>query len=73
MAASQIRNIGLDAANLLVEGCKKEEVENELEGAIRETENIVEKCQSDAREIIKVHLNEMRQKLDVIENSEFSN
>lgn len=71
-AASQIRDIGLAAANLLVEGCKKEEVENELEGAIRETENIVEKCQSDAREIIKVRLNEMRRKLDVIENSEFS-
>ena len=71
-AASQIRDIGLDAANLLVEGCKQDEVEDELQKSIRKAEDIIEKCQSDAIEIIDSRLNEMGQQLEVIENSEFS-
>lgn len=71
-AASQIRDIGLDAANLLVEGCKQDEVEDELQKSIRRTDDIIEKCQADAVEVIDARLNEMGQQLDVIENSEFS-
>lgn len=71
-AASQIRDIGLDAANLLVEGCKQDEVEDELQKSIRHADDIIEKCQSDAVEVIDARLNEMGQQLDVIENSEFS-
>lgn len=71
-AASQIRDIGLDAANLLVEGCKQDEVEEELQKSIRKAEDIIEKSQSDAIEIIDARLNEMGQQLEVIENSEFS-
>ena len=55
-AASQIRDIGLDAANLLVEGCKQDEVENELQKAINKTEDIIDKCQSDADEVIDARL-----------------
>lgn len=71
-AASQIRDIGLEAANLLVEGCKQDEVEDELQKSIRKAEDIIEKCQSDAVEIIDARLNEMGQQLEVIENSDFS-
>lgn len=71
-AASQIRDIGLDAANLLVEGCKQEEVEDELQKSISKAEDIIEKCQADAVEVIDARLNEMGQQLEVIENSEFS-
>lgn len=71
-AASQIRDIGLDAANLLVEGCKQDEVEDELQKSIRKAEDIIEKCQSDAVEVIDARLNEMGQQFEVIENSEFS-
>ncbi len=71
-AASKIRNIGLDAANLLVEGCKKDDVEEELRQSIRQTDDIIEKCQIDAIEVINARLNEMGQTLEVIENSEFS-
>lgn len=71
-AASQIRDIGLDAANLLVEGCKQDEVEDELQKSIRRADDIIEKCQSDAVEVIDARLNEMGQQFDVIENSEFS-
>lgn len=71
-AAAQIRDIGLDAANLLVEGCKQDEVEDELQKSIRKAEDIIEKCQSDAVEVIDARLNEMGQQLEVIENSEFS-
>ena len=71
-AAAQIRDIGLDAASLLVEGCKQDEVEDELQKSIRKAEDIIEKCQSDAVEVIDARLNEMGQQLEVIENSEFS-
>ncbi len=71
-AASQIRDIGLDAANLIVEGCKQDEIEDELQKSIRKAEDIIEKCQSDAVEIIDARLNEMGHQLEVIENSEFS-
>lgn len=71
-AASQIRDIGLDAANLLVEGCKQDEVEDELQKSVRKAEDIIEKCQSDAVEVIDARLNEMGQQLEVIESSEFS-
>lgn len=71
-AASQIRDIGLDAADLIVEGCKQEEVEDELQKSVRKADDIIEKCQVDAVEIIDARLNEMGQQLEVIENSEFS-
>ena len=72
IAASQIRDIGLDAANHLIDGCKQEEVENELQKSIRNAEDIIEKCQLEAVEVIDARLNEMGQAFDVIENSEFS-
>lgn len=71
-AASKIRDIGLDAANFLVEGCKQDEVEDELQKLIRKVEDIIERCQSDAIEAINARLNEMGQQFEVIENSEFS-
>lgn len=72
IAAAQIRDIGLDAANLLVEGCKQEEVEAELKNSIRKTDDIIEKCQADAIDVINARFKEMEQQLKVIENSEFS-
>ena len=71
-AASQIRDIGLDAANLLVEGCKQDEVEVELQKSVRQADDIIEKCQSEAIVVIDTCLNEIGQQLNVIENSEFS-
>ncbi len=71
-AASKIRNIGLDAANLLVEGCKQDEVEEELSQSIRQADGIIEKCQMEAIEVIDARLNEIGQTLENIENSEFS-
>ena len=71
-AASQIREYGLDAANLLVDGCKQDEVEEELQKYVRLADDVIEKCQGDAVEVIDARLNEMGQELEVIENSEFS-
>lgn len=71
-AASEIRNIGLDAANLLVEGCKQEEVEKDLQKAVRQADDITDKCQNDAVALIESRLTEMGQQLELIENSEFS-
>ncbi|MEG1956752.1 MAG: GTPase [Lachnospiraceae bacterium] len=71
-AASEIRNIGLDAANLLVEGCKQDVVEDELKQYIRQADDIIEKCQKDAIEVIDARFNEVGQALENIENSEFS-
>lgn len=72
LAATKIRDIGLDSANLLVSGCKQEEVEEELEKAIRQVDDIVERCQTEAIVTIDSRLNEIGQRLEAIENSEFS-
>ena len=50
--ASKIRDIGLDSANLLVDGCKQDEVENELRKAIRQVNDLIEKSQAEALEEI---------------------
>lgn len=71
-AAARIRDIGLAAANLLVDGCKQDEVENELNNAIRQADDIIEACQGEAITVIDSRLNEIGQSLEVIENSEFS-
>ena len=71
-AASNIRDFGLDAANLIVEGCDQNTVEQDLQKYVRSAEDEIEKCQEDAAVIIDARLNEMGQQLEVIENSEFS-
>lgn len=72
LAATKIRDIGLESANLLVSGCNQEEVEEELEKAIRKVDDIVERCQTEAIVTIDSRLNEIGQRLEAIENSEFS-
>lgn len=71
-AASQIRDLGLNAADLLVEGCNKEDVELELAKSITAAQNIIDKSQAEALEVIDARLNEMGEQLDEIENTEFS-
>ena len=71
-AASKIRDYGLDAANLLVEGCNQEDVEQELQKFIRCAQDEIERCQEEAAVVIDARLNEMGQQLEIIENSEFS-
>jgi hypothetical protein len=71
-AASEVRDIGLEAANLLVEGCKQDEVELELGDLSRKAENIIKDSQMEAEDVIEADLIEIDRKLDVIENSEFS-
>lgn len=70
--AAKIREYGLEAANLLVEGCIKEEVEQELQKYIRYAEYEIEKCQEDAEIVIDARIKEMGHQFDIIENSEFS-
>ncbi len=71
-SASKIRGYGLDAANLLVEGCVKEEVEEELGKYVRFAEEEIEECQKEANITLDARLNEVGKRLDVIENSEFT-
>lgn len=71
-ATSEIRNLGLEAANLLVAGCTQEEVEKELENSVKKVNEIAEKCQEEAINLIEIRLTEMGKVMDQIENSEFS-
>ena len=71
-AASKLRDFGLDAANLLVDGCKQDEVEQELQKFVRLADDEIERCQEEAAVVIDARLNEMGEQLNVIENSEFS-
>ena len=72
LATSQIRDIANEAANLLVEGCNQNIVEYKLQESMEKTENIIDKCQEDAKKYIEEHLTNMGYKLESIENSEFS-
>lgn len=71
-ATATIRNIGLDSANLLFEGCKQDEVEQELSNYIHRADDIIERCQQDAKQTITSRLYEIDHALEVIENSEFT-
>lgn len=70
--SSKIREIGLNAANLIEKGCDQEEVERSLESAIREADDLIEKCQIEAIEVINARLTEIGQRLNDIETSELS-
>lgn len=71
-AASEIRALGLESADYLVEGCKKEDVEDELEKAVRRANDIIESSQETAVSTLTDRLNEMGQDIEAIENSEFT-
>lgn len=71
-SASKIRDQGLNAANLLVDGCKKDEVEFELKNSIRNADEIIESCQKEAVETLEKRLREIGRDIDSIENSNFS-
>jgi len=71
-ATAAIRNIGLDSANLLFEGCKQDEVELELANFIHRADDIIERCQQDAKQTITSRLYEIGHALEVIENSDFT-
>lgn len=71
-AAAEIRALGLESADYLAEGCKKEDVEEELEKAIRKANDIIESSQETALSTLTDRLNEMGQDIEAIENSEFS-
>ena len=71
-ATSRIRDLGLEAANLLVEGCKAEEVEIQLSNLEKEVESITDQCQRDADQLVENRLLEMGQHLEDNEKSEFA-
>ena len=71
-AAAKIRELGLDAANLLVENCSQEEVEIKLSEYAREVETITDNCQNEADQLVEARLTEMGQHLEENEKSEFT-
>ncbi len=71
-AASRIRNLGLEGANLLTEGCKSEDVEMKLEDLMREAEHITDQCQHDADALVEKRFAEIGQHLEENEKSEFT-
>jgi len=71
-SASEIRNIGLDSANIICKGCKEHDVELELQNKVSEVQRIIEKSQDQAKELVETKLNELKVTIDELENSEFS-
>ena len=55
-----------------MDGCKQEDVEQELQKYVRCAEDEIERCQKEVAVVIDARLNEIGQQLEVIENSEFS-
>ncbi len=71
-AASSIRNLGLDAANLLTEGCKQSEVEALLDKKIKEVEAVSEECEKNATLALKNGFDDIDSRLEEFVNSDFS-
>ena len=71
-AATKVRNIGLDAANYLVEGCSKENVEEQLGKEINAAEAIMDDCQNDAVKVLESRLTELGQAQDYIAETDFA-
>lgn len=71
-ATTKIRDIGLDAANLLVDGCDYQAVEEQLTDMVHQVETITDQCQENVRKTAEERLSEIGQHLDDIEDSEFA-
>ncbi len=71
-ATFRIRNLGLEGANLLIEGCKPEEVEVQLAELIRNVDQITDQCLHDADALVEKRFTEMGQHLEDNEKSEFA-
>ena len=71
-ASSEIRGIGRDAANLLVENCDMEQVETKLSEYMQQVEDITEQCQQSAKVIVEEGLKDIVHRLDDEERSSFT-
>lgn len=71
-AASAIRELGLESANLLTEGCKQSEVEEKLDEKVKEVEIVSEKCEKDVETELKKGFEEIDIRLEELANSDFS-
>lgn len=71
-SAIKIRQLGQEAANLLVEGCKQDEVEFRWEKQIDEANRIIDTCQTQAIVILEEGLKELNSTIEKISNSEFA-
>ena len=71
-AASKIRDLGGEAANLLTEDCNQDDVEEKLKQFMLQADEITESCQYEAVEVLDSRLNEVGLRLDNLENSEFT-
>ena len=71
-AAAKIRDLGLNAANAIQEGCKREEVEHTLQQYAIEAETITSNCENKALELVQEKMKEIDHIIDSFENDEFS-
>lgn len=71
-AASEIKSLGLEAANFIVDGWEEEYLEEKLAEAIQKANHIIESSQKTAILTLTDRLNEMGQDIEAIENSEFT-
>lgn len=71
-SSAEIKNIGLDAANSICNGCNEREIELELSEKTRQAQCIMEEAQNQAVSLIENKLNELKLAIDNLENSDFS-
>ena len=71
-SAMKIRQLGQDAADLLAEGCKQNEVEMSWEKKIDEANGIIDSCQTQAVAVLENGLKELNSSIEGITSSEFA-
>lgn len=72
VASSKIRNLGLEASNLLDKGCEQDVVESQLQEYIEKVQAIAEKCENDAQKAIETGLDDIDKDFERMEKADFS-
>lgn len=71
-ASSEIKNMGLDAANSICNECNEKKIELELTEKLKNAQELIESAQNDALAVIKERMEELDIGISNLENSEFS-
>ena len=71
-ASSEIKNLGIEAANSICNGCNEKDVELDLSEKMIKAQTIIEESQKDSLSIIEKKLSELNLEVETLENSEFS-
>lgn len=70
--ASYIKDLGTEAANIVVEGCTETEIKDSLNDYEKQIKQISQECEEEVSDTLKIGFGEIDNDFTTLENSEFS-